>query len=461
MSTTWFVPRSDLSDDQLRAVELTAHHHCLILGAPGSGKTLVLLHRARRMIEEEGVRPDRLRIFVFTNTLKDYIRSALGLLDIPEECVVTFDHWCREFYTTFVRRRVPFAKRQPDFDAIREGVLAKLQGGSRLTALGDSRTRNDGAVQDNLFGEDNAPEVEPAQGEFPEFFAKVIGCPLYDAVLVDEGQDLTAEAFEILRRISAHVTVCMDAKQQLYEMRCGEPEILHTLGLQKCNMTILGAYRCCPYITDLAARLLRDDAEREAFLNQTRTEQRERLTPLLYIGANAQEEKARIVQIIRDRQLTGDRIAVLMPNNAKLFSLAKTLTGAGLEVEVPSKGRNTDYLTHDFQTERPKLMTYYGAKGLTFETVIMPRLVNTSFLQVAARRLEKLLFVGMTRATQWVYMSTVEGQIPPVVVELATLEREGTITIQRSGDDLPLFGSRTATTPSQDEVAVDSLTDLF
>jgi len=58
-------------------------------------------------------------------------------------------------------------------------------------------------------------------------------------------------------------------------------------------------------------------------------------------------------------------------------------------------------------------------------------------------------------------MSTVEGQIPPVVVELATLEREGTITIQRSGDDLPLFGSRKATTPSQDEVTVDSLTDLF
>lgn len=461
MSTTWFVPRSDLSDDQLRAVDLPVHHHCLILGAPGSGKTLVLLHRARRIIEEEGVRPDRLRIFVFTNTLKDYIRSALGVLNIPETCVVTFDHWCREFYTTFVRRRVPFARRQPDFEAIREGVLDKLRGGNRLTALQRSRANDRQAVQHNLFGEDDPQPSGSAQGEFPEFFSKVIGCPLYDAVLVDEGQDLTAEAFEILRRISAHVTACMDARQQLYEMRCGEPEILHTLGLRKCNMTILGAYRCCPYITDLASRLLRDDAEREAFLNQTRTEQRERLTPLLYIGANAQEEKTRIVQIIKDRQLTGDRIAVLMPNNAKLFSLAKTLSSAGLEVEVPAKGRDTDYFTHDFQSERPKLMTYYGAKGLTFETIIMPRLVATSFLQVSPQRLEKLLFVGMTRATQWVYMSTVEGQILPVMVELAKLERERTITIQRSGDDLPLFGSGIASAPPQDEAVVDSLTDLF
>jgi superfamily I DNA/RNA helicase len=462
MSVTWFIPRSDLSDDQLRAVDLPLTAHSLILGAPGSGKTLVLLHRAKRMIDEQGIPPERLRIFVFTNTLKDYIRSTLALLDIPETCVTTFDHWCREFYLAFVARKVPFAQHGPDFDAIRTGVLNKLRGGVPLSVLPNARDPNHAPVQQSLLGDDETRPAASPQADFPEFFAQVINCPLYDAALVDEGQDLTTEAFEILKRIARHVTVCMDARQQLYEQRCEEPDILQTLGLRKCNLTILGAYRCCPYITRLAASLLRDPAERQAFLNQTKTVQRERLTPLLYIAENANEEKNRLAQIIKDRQLTGDRIAILMPNNAKLFSLARLLTEAGLEVEVPSKGgRPTEYPTHDFQSERPKLLTYYGAKGLTFETVIMPRLVPNSFHQVSPERLAKLLFVGITRATQWVYMSTVEGPMLPPVLHIAGMEKDRTITIQRSSDSLPLLNGPSKPQPSKKPTPADSLTDLL
>lgn len=466
MSVTWFVPNSDLSDDQSRAIELPLSAHSLILGAPGSGKTLVLLHRAKRIIEEQGIPPERLRIFVYTNTLKDYIRSTLALLDIPETCVSTFDQWCSQFYSAFVSNRFPFktvdGRRTRDFDAIRTGVLDKLRGGVLLTVLSNARDQNAAPIQQTLLGEDETHPAESPQAEFPEFFAKVINCPLYDVALVDEGQDLTPEAFEILKRISCHVTVCMDARQQLYEKRCEERDILQTLGLRKCNLTILGAYRCCPYITRLAASLLRDPAERQAFLNQIKTVQREILTPLLYIAENANEEKNRLAQIIKDRQLTGDRIAILLPSNAKLFSLAKLLTEAGLEVEVPGKGRRpSEYPTHDFQSECPKLMTYYGAKGLTFETVIMPRLVPSSFNQVSPERLAKLLFVGITRATRWVYMSTVEGPTLPEVLELVTLERDRIITIQRSADTLPLTGEAHQFQQPKATQVVDTLTDLL
>ena len=461
MSVTWFVPRSDLSDDQLRAVDLSQREHTLILGAPGSGKTLVLLHRAKRMVDEQRIPPERLRIFVFTNTLKDYIRSTLALLDIPETCVTTFDHWCREFYNAFISHRVPFTKHGPDFDAIRTAVLNKLRGNTPLAILPNTQELGKAPVQQSFLA-DEEPQTEGAlQTEFPEFFAKTIGCPLYNVVLVDEGQDLTKDAFEILRRVAGHVTVCMDARQQLYEERCEEPDILRTLGLRKSNLTILGAYRCCPYITRLAAPLLRDPAERLAFLNQTRTEQSERLTPLLYIATNADEEKSRLAQIIKDRQLSGDRIAILFPNNAKLFSLAKTLKAADLEVEVPKQRRETEYFTHDFTSERPKLLTYYGAKGLTFETVIMPRLVPSSFPQITPQRLDKLLFVGITRATRWVYMSTVEGPTLPVILEILKLEKDRIITIQRATDTLPLLGGQPTTKQTTPQKPADALTDLL
>jgi superfamily I DNA/RNA helicase len=106
-------------------------------------------------------------------------------------------------------------------------------------------------------------------------------------------------------------------------------------------------------------------------------------------------------------------------------------------------------------------MTYYGAKGLTFETVIMPRLVPSSFHQVSPERLEKLFFVGITRATRWVYMSTVEGPTLPVIRDLANHERDGTITIQRSADTLPFTGGPARTTQPKEAQPADALTDLL
>jgi len=71
---TWLVPECDLTIDQIRAVELPTDSHKVILGGPGSGKTMVLLHRARHLAQTESGQPDRFRIFVFTNVLSNYIR---------------------------------------------------------------------------------------------------------------------------------------------------------------------------------------------------------------------------------------------------------------------------------------------------------------------------------------------------------------------------------------------------
>jgi hypothetical protein len=121
---SWLIPRDELTADQIRAVELSPNEHRVILGAPGSGKTQILLHRARYLCDERGLRPDRFHIFVFTNVLKDYIRTALLDLDLPDGCVTTLDDWCKQFYQREIGRNVPWdrANRCPDFAAIRRGV---------------------------------------------------------------------------------------------------------------------------------------------------------------------------------------------------------------------------------------------------------------------------------------------------------------------------------------------------
>lgn len=56
---TWLVPPSDLTTEQIRAIELPTDEHKVVMGGPGSGKTMVLLHRARHLAQVGNVPPDQ------------------------------------------------------------------------------------------------------------------------------------------------------------------------------------------------------------------------------------------------------------------------------------------------------------------------------------------------------------------------------------------------------------------
>ena len=127
--TTWLVPRRDLTVEQLRAIEATARENQVFLGGPGSGKTQVLLHRADYLRRTGNTTPERIHIFVFTNVLKDYLRSAVELLGLSPNCVSTLDSWCGEYFQQNIGNRLPWnaATKTRDWAAIRKAVLAKLK----------------------------------------------------------------------------------------------------------------------------------------------------------------------------------------------------------------------------------------------------------------------------------------------------------------------------------------------
>src|SRR5437016_5343030 len=99
---TWLLPYDDLTQEQKRAVELNPQEHRVIFGAPGSGKTQILLHRAAHLRKQWNVDPQRLHIFVFTNVLESYIQSALDVLEIPRSCVSTLDAWCVQYHRQYI-----------------------------------------------------------------------------------------------------------------------------------------------------------------------------------------------------------------------------------------------------------------------------------------------------------------------------------------------------------------------
>jgi len=384
----WLIPLEEMTQEQLRAIELGPQENRIVFGPPGSGKTQVLLHRAKYLCDTWNIPADRFHIFVFTKVLKDYIKSALDLLDLPHDCVTTLDSWCYNYYKKHVGKvpRVQEGKKWlPDFPAIRKGVLKIIKTGNFL----------------------------------------------YDFVLVDEGQDLDGASFDLLQSIAEHITVCLDNKQQIYENGSEEKEILKRLGLRKRNMYLLGAYRCYPYIISLASQLINDPEEKQALERQAKTYQTEKQTPLLYYASGFDDEMRRLIEVLSVSLMRGEEIGIIVPQRRLVYGLATGLKKAGIEVET------MDNL--NFTNRLPKLLTYQSAKGLTFDTVLMPRLIQKYFLNVDEQRTNRLLFVGITRATKWVYMSTQTGYELKTLEILKPLEAQGRLTIQTSSvDKLPV-----------------------
>lgn len=389
--STWLLPYGDLTQEQQRAVLFTPDRHRVVFGGPGSGKTMILLHRAAQLVRERHVAPGRFRIFVFTNVLKDYIRSGLEVLGLPEDCILTYDHWCNLYYTEHIGGRLPWNGRGPDYVAIRNEVFRHAQ--------------MNGAA-----------------------------APAYDFILVDEGQDLDPVSFETMKLVSRHVTVSMDHKQQIFDNGASEDTIMRELGLNRRNMLVLSAYRCCPYIVQLASTLLPEGEERDSYLNQSHTDQTERQTPLLYYASDRHDELDRLAEAIRARQNGGDRIAVFLPTNQLVYSYASELKKRGIDLEVQRAREGAAFKPLDFSSDRPKVMTYHSAKGLTFDSVLLPHLGKDWFPRAKWPDIERLLFVGITRATKWVFLSSREDGAFKPLEKIVPLAAQGSLSIQRAGE---------------------------
>ena len=97
----------------------------------------------------------------------------------------------------------------------------------------------------------------------------------------------------------------------------------------------------------------------------------------------------------------------------QVHGFAKGFAEAGIEVSVQKRDEPID-----FSTPLPKLMTYHQGKGLTFDSVFLPRLDQASFHGAMQARMHNLLFVGVSRAIKWVFMSGTNGRLIDLLIEL-------------------------------------------
>ncbi|MEW5764468.1 MAG: UvrD-helicase domain-containing protein [Acidobacteriota bacterium] len=409
--STWLLPYADLTPDQRRIVEAPPDQHRLVMGFPGSGKTQVLVHRADYLRKRLGSPPGRFRVMIFTNVLRDYIRSGLDLLGLPLNSVCTFDSWCNAYYKSHIgpRRRGSGGDEGTSFEMTHAAVLQRLRG--------------DRSEWGHL-----------------------------DFALVDEGQDLRPECFEILRLAAKHITVFADPQQQIYEEGASLERIRENLGLARSQTALLAAFRNSPDVAALAAFFIQDDERRSQYVSQSRFRVCERERPLYYSAASEDAEYDRLAEAVRGRQVLNQRVGILVARNQLVFRVASALRQRGLHVEraVPQfKGAYKSQIEARFDNNVPKIATFHSAKGLTFDAVCMPRLNETSFVRFKGAQRRRILFVGIARAIQWVFLSSVKGEPFEEQTLFEAAARTGKLVIQQAGTK----ASHTAA-PCQDDYSV-------
>ena len=108
----------------------------------------------------------------------------------------------------------------------------------------------------------------------------------------------------------------------------------------------------------------------------------------------------RIISLISDNKYRN--VGILVPENDIVLEIMNAFTAANFPCEFKYNAGYNDSKNKDtlnFKTERPKLMTYHSAKGLQFETVILP------YYKGAKNSDErKSLYVAMTRTYRHLYV---------------------------------------------------------
>lgn len=349
--------------------------HRVIHGPAGSGKTMILIFRAAQLeaIAREG-KP--VLVLCYNKNLAERIELMLRLKGVGRNVQVsTFHAWALDLVRTYQLAPVRPRLSHDELDA-----LASLA----------------------------------CQGIASERIPK----GQYAAILIDEAHDLAddwlAATAQMVDPATRSLLVLYDDAQSIYQKSRrrmsfaklgieaqGRTEILK-INYRNTTEVLAVAMECAGTLLQ-GPSVASEDA---APLVVPQSAGRSGPVPTLHAFADGRKEAAHIADAIAEELAAGRSpadIAVLAPRHRTLESIESALRSRGVPVR-PSKGPAPE-------GECVRLTTLHSSKGLEFPVVFVAGVdeLDTS----AARRDEelRLLYVGMTRATHRLHLSSVGSNV--------------------------------------------------
>lgn len=251
-----------LSKSQKLAVNLM-EGPAMILAGPGSGKTMVITHRIRHLIES-GVRPDNILVITFTRAAAMQMRSRFLSLTGEESCRVTFGTFHAVFFQ-ILRNAYHYNSdsilREDERFRILSGLAEALhvdtddmKGWTADIAAEISQVKTARIPLDYYYSV-NCPEedfrkiyrgYEAQKGNMRKIDFDDMCCYTADLfharkdilkswqdhfryILVDEFQDINSLQYEIVRMLASpenNLFIVGDDDQSIYRFRGSKPEIM-------------------------------------------------------------------------------------------------------------------------------------------------------------------------------------------------------------------------------------------
>jgi len=347
MQGSWWKEEKDLKDEQKAVINLAPKGKYLVLGPPGSGKTNLLLLRLKWL----AVAGKKNVLFLtLGRSLAEFIKTGIGAKKIIDAGQVkTYRRWA---YDLAAENRPGLLKNIPkDYD--------------------ESRA---------YFSE----HLEQITSKLPNGY--------YDAIVIDEVQDLNGSELKVIERLSPSVMVAGDARQSIY---AGQGvSAAEQLGFDCKELQF--HYRIGKAICSLADIVYPPDTGNPTLLQRCQYDEKLPSTADPVECKDIHEQCAKLVENVRVqlKSYPGDSVGVLIPSfkNGTLDTVRAALEGSEFANLVEYHGGDGREFP---EGKRVFVLTCHSAKGMEFRAV---NLIAAEKMAQGPLSKRTLQFTTVTRA---------------------------------------------------------------
>jgi len=348
---TWWRSAEDVDEDQRKFLTLPPDQEAtLLLGPPGSGKTNILLLRA---------------IYLF--------RSGL-----PNVRVVTFNRTLTEFIKSGAEANGKISASQ-----ITTNINLQLGLVHELTGRYVGRTPGQSFDEFRHIVSREAVDAVRHAG---------VSNTHYDALLIDEVQDLWRDELVLFRSLTKRLFVAGDGRQRIYDRNEGIATATSELGCEVHRL--VKHYRIGRAICRAADRILSDDTyllDEHCQYNEAASKS----SVKLHLHKDWEEQAINLIRRLDSqlRAFPNEWLAVIAPTREALKWIVERLESSHLSDKVKAHKTYQDNADRTFDSSRPIcVVTAHSAKGTEF------RAVHLFAGEKLRRNVRQLGFTVITRA---------------------------------------------------------------
>ncbi|MCI9161870.1 MAG: ATP-dependent helicase [Lachnospiraceae bacterium] len=351
----------------------------LVLAGPGSGKTTVITHRIRHLVEEYQVEPGSILVITFTKAAAEEMKQRFQSLVGGRRFPVSFGTFHAVFFSI-----LKHAYRYDASNIIREEqrmrIIRELMGRYHVDVEDEAEFAGGilseiSAVKGEMISLDHYYSKNCSEELFKNFYQgymdvlarqrlldfddmlvmcyelftqrkDILGAwqQKYRYILVDEFQDINRVQYEIVRMLAApedNLFIVGDDDQSIYRFRGAKPEIMlgFTKDYPQAEQTLLGInYRSTAEIVDAAGRLIRHNKAR--YQKEIRASRGKGRPVVTAVWEDARAETRGIVEELQDYVRMGYRwsdMAVLYRTSLEPRLLMERL----MEYNIPFRMKDT------------------------------------------------------------------------------------------------------------------------